>query len=236
MHKIIWSLFVLVAISFFSCTDEGPAGPDVIECEAGTIDLDTIALEPASLQFVSYSGSEIIVFKNETGDEARFEPTQFSFNHYWIPIQFSLLCSSGDTNQYTMIRESYSFNKTCELLGLRMTLTVSPLNSLEQPIFVDKLNLFLNAGNSLFSFDSTTSINITTSLRGNEDFSNSLRFLNYKYGFTSDTTLLHKTFEDAYYTIKPQGQLLRSVFYTKDQGLVAFQDLQDVMWVFDRFE
>ncbi len=235
MIKYRWLLGILVTI-LFSCKDEVLVGPDAIQCESDAIDLGTVSLDPESVSYVSYTGNEVIIFKNEVGDEVRFEPPQLQLNHLWLNTGFNLLCMSGDTNKYILLKELYSFSKECESLDLRMSLTIFPQNSRDIPLFNDELNLYLHGGLSNNFFDSTISLNITTSLRGNEDFSDALLIVGYKYGFASDTSLLNIPFQNVHYTIKPAGRILRSIFYTKEHGLVAFQDLNDRLWVFDRIE
>ena len=236
MQKCSSFMFLVLMIVFFSCTDEGSIDPKSIECESEPINLDTIFLDQESISYISYTGNETLIFKNEVGDEARFEPPQLHLNHIWLTTQFKLLCNTGDTNEYIFKKELYSFGKKCEILDLHMSLTIIPQNSQQVPQFTDELNLFLYGESSNSIFDTTISLGITTSLRGNEDFSDPIRLIGYKTGFVSDTSLLNVAFQNVYYTVKPAGNILPSIFYTEQQGLIAFQDLEDVLWVFDRVQ
>lgn len=236
MGKVFWIVLIALTIHLQSCSDEGPATPQGIECAEEVITLGTIHLDPGSHPFVSYTGEEILVFKNDLGDEVRFEPMNNFLNHIFFESWFELLCESGDSNIYMAKREIYNFSKRCDVLDLSLLMSISPVHSQELPLFNDEFNLYLYGSYPHLFLDTSVHINITTSLRGNDKFSNPIRFIGYKNGFVTDTVLLNVPIHNAYYTIKPPDKLLRSIFYTKEQGLVAFHDLEDVMWVLDRFE
>ncbi len=221
---------------FFSCTDEGNVGPDSIECETEPIDLGEIFLDPVSLLFLPYSGQEIVVFKNAMGDEALFEHLENSFHHSIYTSTFKLICMSGDTNEYTYKGESYALSKRCELLDLNLEVDLYPSQSFSFPLFNDQLVVLLQTPSTDLLLDTIVILGVVTNYRGNGDLTNSLHDGGFNHRFVSDTSLLNVDFHNLY--VKQQSTLnpLQSIYYTKELGVVAFEDVEDVLWVYDRVE
>ncbi|MBK9980950.1 MAG: hypothetical protein IPP15_00760 [Saprospiraceae bacterium] len=238
MYKFIFFISMFLLITFITSCDDpiSPAPINDLTCESNLIDLDTIKLDPASVDFVSYTGTEVLVFKNTLGDEAKFKPLYGPLSHVFYPMHFKIECMSGDTNHYTFIQEQYAVSKKCDKLNLQFYLNLLARNSFVVPLFNDEFSLILHTPPLDHFIDTAVTIRIVTSLKGNPDMPDPTHIYLASYKFTSDTTLLNVPFHDVYYTYKTSHGLLPSLFYTKELGMVAFQDLDDVMWVFDRFE
>jgi hypothetical protein len=229
----------LISITLlFSCSKEAPVVPPIndLACEEGVINLGVIELDTVSVSFVPYTGEETLVFKNANGDEARFVPLYTSLNHSFFLNDFDLVCMTGDTNHYEFNREQYAVSKKCEALNLQFYLNVYTQESFQLPIFYDIFSLNLHSPPLDFRIDTAVAISFVTSMKGNIAIPFEPDYYSSFYEFTLDTTLLNAQFQDVYFTRKPAGSLLPSLFFTKTSGIIAFQDLHDIMWIFDHTE
>ena len=236
MQKLNLFLIVILFFGLVSCSDEDPIAINDLECETGTIDLDTIFLEETSTSFVSYLGDEVLFYKNAIGDEVKFEPLYGSLKHSYYPWDFALQCMNGDSNHYEYNPEQYAVAKKCEALHLQFFLNVLPYRAYHTTLFYDNFSLLLHTPPLDHIIDTSVTLRFVTSLKNNVGFPENEIILHTEPAFVADTMLLNKSFQNIYYAVKGNTSLLQSVFYTKEQGMVAFQDLDEVFWVLDRIE
>ena len=224
-----------VLIGLLSCKDEviDPTPVNDLACESEPVYLDTIYLDTESIAFVPYDGTETSVFKNAVGEEARFEPL-FDFRISYHRMEFKRICMNGDTNHYSFNGEQYSVSKKCPDLNLQFYLNVFPQNVDVPDVFYDYFIFLLHSPPLDNTIDTSITLNFTTSYKGNQIPPTAHHYLQYK--FAADTSFLNVPFQDVYYNDKSISNPPNSVFYTKQLGLIAFTDLNDVLWVFDRFE
>ena len=207
-----------------------------VECITGLTDFDTVWLDPISIEFVSYTGEETMVFKNALGHEVKFEPLYGALKHSFYNDEFEIPCMGGDTNYYEFNRDQFAVSKKCEALNLQFFLNVYTQYSYPMPLFFDQFSLLLHTPTMDQIIDTAISIRVVTSLKGNGELLDLYPNFTDTYKFTPDTTLLQVNFQNVYFSTKSGMDLLPSLFYTKELGMVAFQDLDGMMWVFDRIE
>ncbi len=238
MYKFILFIILIFLSVLQSCSEDELTLPPLneLECVSGLTDFDTVKLDPISIGFVSYTGNETIVFKNDLGHEVKFEPLYGALKHSYHNDEFELQCTSGDTNYYEFNRDQFAVSKKCEALNLQFYLNVFTQYSYSMPLFYDLFSLLLHSPPLDHIIDTAISISIVTSLKGNAELLDLHPNFTDTYNFTADTTLLQVNFQNVYFSNNSTITLLPSLFFTKELGMVAFQDLDDVLWVFDRIE
>ena len=102
-------------------------------------------------------------------------------------------------------------------------------------VYFDYFSLNLYSPPHDFKNDTTISINLVSSWRDTMRPSPYI-FIPTYYKFKTDTTLLNVAFQEVYCNIKTINDPPNSVYYSKALGMIAFTDLDDVLWVFDRVE
>ncbi len=231
-------IFILLSLIAISCSkvDEPPQIPKGAHpCETDTIDLDTILLNPQSLEFIPYTGLESIYFKNTTGDEVKFEPLYPPKSHHFRKTDFDLICDEGKINNYTFVREQYTVSHICKKLNLKYYLNLYTYNSRQQPKFIDRFNFLFHEPSLDNKIDTAISLTIVANFKGNE-IELGEEFQHQNYEIFSALKILNKTFTNVYKVIEPKENLLTEIYFNKDFGLIGFKDLDSELWVFDRFE
>lgn len=207
-----------------------------IICSDNIVDFNTIYLSPESIEFIPYNGEESIYFKNENGEEVKFEPLYPPISHSFIETEFELICEGGDMNHYIFTREQYAVSHKCESLNLQYYLNLYTYNSSQYPEFVDRFSLLFHEPALDNHIDTLIGLEIVTSFRDKEDLL-AKEFTNYSnYEFVSEIKLLNKTFNEVYKVIEPEDNLLTELYFNKEYGIVGFKDLALELWVFDRIE
>lgn len=234
-------LLFLFAISFFACSEDeiivDPPEEVVIPCSDELFALDTILLSPETNEFLAYDGTEGIIFKNSEDKEIRFDPLSGSLRHVFREDDFELVCEDGSFNNYAFVREQYVVSHKCEDLNLQYYLNIYTVNSGEIPEFVDYFNLIFHEPALDNVIDTSISLGIITSFKGNEDLlSEEFSSSNDGYEILDKVELLDKSFNDVYRVIEPEENQLTELYYNKEFGIVGFKDLESELWVFDRFE
>ena len=215
-----------------SCLDdpEGPSGLD-LSCEDGIQDLGTTELAATSEQFIPYEGTETLVFLSENGDTARFNGFNPLTNSL-LDTRFVLFCEALDTNSYTYTRDQISGAFASEDLNLRFYLNVFVWHSNAKPLFYDQFNCNFHVppvSSSVIS--QSISMNIVTDDRDNND-ELELELLNYQNTITeSSLTILDRTFTEVFVRENFDNSLT-VLYYTKEEGVVGFTDLDQQLWVF----
>lgn len=238
MYKFSLLIIFILGSILQSCSEEEMSLTPLneLECVSGLTDFDTVRLDPISIGFVPYNGNETIVFKNSLGNEVKFKPLYGALKHSYYNDEFELACMSGDSNYYEFNREQFAVSKKCEALNLQFFLNVYTQHSYLMPIFFDQFSLLLHSPPLDNIIDTSISIRIVTSLKGNFELLDLHPNFTDTYSFTADTTLLEVNFQNVYFSNNSANALLPSLFFTKDLGMIAFQDLNMVLWVFDRIE
>lgn len=90
-------------------------------------------------------------------------------------------------------------------------------------ILYDGLYLFFNAP--------ATFIHRSNTVQVVSDRGNNLTSIDSNFEYINDTTLLNKPFQDVYTEVFSDR-----IFFTPTQGVVAFKDTNDTLWVLDRIE
>jgi hypothetical protein len=211
-------LFLLVLI-FSNCKDVVNSS---FECFEEGEYFGIKHLSEKSDSFWSYQDGQTRVYFNSAGDEFAFdeyiyEPYQEGVTEY--PLEY--LCSpSNSAPEYNYIdieykKVHYHSPKTSALLSIE--LDVHPVFSGDSIYYIDLLTLKTR------SYD-TFVIDYQNTFDQNDSHD--------QFDFTTDTILLGKTFQNVYY----QQEELFSVFYTKEQGVVAFYDINENFYVLDKVE
>ncbi|GJM33545.1 MAG: hypothetical protein DHS20C18_25460 [Saprospiraceae bacterium] len=221
-----------------ACNKDDDTNPiDIsIPCTNELIDLDTIRLNPESLEFIPYDGEESFYFKNNIGEEVKFEPLYPPISHSFRETDFELTCDDGDINNYVFTREQYAVSHKCTDLNLQFYLNVYSYNSSEYPQFVDKFTLIFHEPSLDNFIDTLIQLKVITSFKDEEELLGD-EFDSYnQYEFKGEIELLDKTFNNVYKVIEPEDNLLTELYFSKEYGIVGFKDLEFRLWVFDRFE
>lgn len=208
---------------------------DLAECESGIIDLGLINLEPESMSFLSYTGTENIYFRNDH-EEVKFEPLFPPNISTSLTKNFTIPCKDGAENEYIYRREQHSVSHRCEDLNLQYYVNLFPWNSSEFPLFVDQFSIVFHRPPIDNVIDTAIHLWIVPSFKGNEASLKDEIGFSENYQFLEDTTLLNKTFFNVYKVSQPKEEGLTELYYNKEFGIVAFKDLDFNLWVFDRFE
>lgn len=231
----IYLWFIGSLLTLISCSKEDTI-PQIV-CENRIIDLDTIILEENSRDFIPYTGLEKIYFKNENGSEVEFLQLYGPLKHSYHEFDFEIMCEESDFNEYVFNREQFSVSHKCAELNLQYYLNVYVQNSHKQPKFVDVFNFLLHAPALDNFIDTAISIRFITNDRGNEELLNDDFKHDNIYQFAPELLLNHKLFHSVYFNKQPNSpKLLTEVYYTKEQGLIGFKDIDGMLWVLDRIE
>lgn len=227
--------YILVLVFFIlSCSKENESKPPF--CDGTLTDLGTIYLNPNSLSFIPYSGEESIYFKNENGDEVKFEPAFGPKQNVFLDNSFEITCDNGGKDYYEFRREQYSVSFKCTELNLEYYLSIFTHNSSEYSIFVDEfwLNFLIPPTDNDVSYPLI--LDIITSFNGNEDLLKN-EFESFEnYEFIDELELLNMTFNDVYKITDPENRsLLTELYFNKDYGVVGFKSESNI-WVFNRSE
>ncbi len=226
-------LFVLVFF-ILSCSKENEIEPPF--CNGTITELGIINVNPNSLSFIPYSGEENIYFRNENGDEVKFEPAFGPKKNVFQDNTFEITCDNGGVDYYKFIREQYAVSFKCIELNLEYYLNLYTHNSSIYPIFVDEfwLRLLIPPTENNISFP--IFLNIITSFNGNEDLLKD-EFESFdNYEFVDELELLNMTFNNVYkITDLENRSLLTELYFNKDYGVIGFKSESNI-WVFNRFE
>lgn len=240
--KSAYKIFILsipFLLSIFACAIDD----DIIQteeeicisCFDGVTGLDTIFLDAETLAFIPYTGDETIFFKNAIGDEVKFEPL-FLPTHSFRMFDFEVDCDGVSQNFYEYTRDQYSVSHKCEALNLQYFLNVYTENSRNYPRFIDVFRMNFHEPTTDNIIDTVINLSIIPSYKGNQDLL-SEEFLFYNnYEFASEFQLLDKTFSDVYTVIESEDNLLTTLHFNVENGIVGFKDLTQELWVFDRIE
>ena len=229
--------YLLVSVLVFfilSCSKENESTPPF--CDGTLTDLGTIYLNPNSISFIPYDGEESIYFKNENGDEIKFEPTYGLKQHLFLDNNFEITCDNGGKDYYKFRSERYAVSFKCTELNLEYYANLYTQNSSEYSVFVDEfvLNFLIPPTDNNTSYPLI--LNIITSFNGNEDLIKN-EFESFdNYEFIDELELLNMTFNDVYKITDPEnGSLLTELYFTKKYGVVGFKSESNI-WVYSRSE
>jgi len=208
-----------------------------LECELGEIPLDTIKLSEISRNFVPYTGLEKLFFKNETGDEIMFTSSVGPIQKSFKSIDFDLICESGNFNKYNYLREFIAIQYICEELNLQFTINQYPDNSEVSLEFADKFIFGLNEIPSrLGEIEAAIYFVVITSFRGGGEEIRQQFSMYQEYEDYKDVVLFDKEFKRVYVETRSPLSILKEVYYTEENGLIGFTDLESNLWRFDRIE
>ena len=215
-HFIIFSIAILL---FSACKDVVNSNFECLE-EGEYLGIKHLSEKTDS--FWSYQNNQTRVYLNSAGNEFLFNEYLYEpYEEKVIELPIKYLCNSPNAEpeydyfdiEYRKVR--YQSPNISALLSIR--LEVRPIFKGDSIYFVDLLTL-TNRSSEMFVIDS----------RNTPD-----EFISYRqFDFTPNITLLNKTFQNVYYQeLEPF-----SVFYTKEQGVVAFYDMNESLYVLDRIE
>ncbi|MCF6361007.1 MAG: hypothetical protein L3J29_09630 [Cyclobacteriaceae bacterium] len=216
-------LFYLLILSFVSC-----------EC-GESVNLGDLPLEEGSLDFLTYDGSEKLVFIDEKSEEnvlfSKGDSILFKLNVYGEKE-----CDKGrfDKKNKYYLKDNYEvyFYDKDDNYVFHLNITTKSAAETEEAEFIlfDILSV---------DFYKTTSLDLDyiISDRGNQipdSYKNNL--LNLPT-FIGDTTLFNKPFKEVYFVKDKYGENPNSIlFYNFQKGLIAIQFDTEKFWVLDRIE
>ena len=224
---------------FLSCSKDNDVAPvkPIIPCTSETQDLGTILLEEESITYFPYTTeTERIRFKNEIGESVLFVPKYGPLNSLPVFTRFNheFECEDGSMTSYISTIEQYAAHFSCEELDLNIGSNLLPISSFVCPLFRDRLRLqvYVDPNPPSTFVDSLITMRIITHFRGNEEeFKNEMEFTDYD--FLDEIKLLDRTFNNVYRTTRTDRLPLTAMYFTKEEGVVAFMDLERVLWVLD---
>ena len=230
-------LLLFCAFLIFSCSsDKDDSHDQGIPCETEDIDIGIIDLDEESYDYLPYTGCEVIHYKNEQGDEVYFDTLYnkgFATKIFW---RFDIQCESGAKNNYTFFSDQLNYSFKCDSLELNFIIGIGTENVSSQPLFFDELGMLLAAYSTDNRLDTIIKMDIVASFKGNEVEIEEELTRSIKYEYYEEVVLLGKSFKNVYHRNRPAENLLTDLYYNKEFGIFAFRDLDDVLWVFDRFE
>lgn len=232
---INWKIVVgfLLILAILSCKKD-QVNPLLEPCKEALTNLDTVYLNPSSIEFMPYTGEESLIFINENGEEAKFESETATRSHRFQTIDFSIDCAEGNVNFYRMERELYAVFHRCEALELRHYFNINVWSSDIKPLLFDNFSLVFhrisppNSNNDTF-----IELNLIPHYRGNE--AALMTEFPPAYDFLEEIELLDKSFTNVYRVTK-ENHPLTILYFNKEFGIIGFKDLNQQLWVFDRFE
>lgn len=184
-------------------------------------------LFPISKTFIpNLQKGNIVIYIDSAGNEMEFlvESRETTFENHSIGIYcttyaYGAWSDNVDVETTTIkLKTQIPFNNTITNVEYKFKVTNIQTDSLmsrdTNNIFYDVLEIdnnfsmpISNRGNDIFDYTEITSI--------------------------ADTTILGKDFTEVYPIENIYGQ---KIFYTKEQGIVAFLNTDSILWVFDRIE
>lgn len=229
VRQIVLAFFLLV-LSLSACKEE--------ECPPSER-LGTAFLMQESLDKVPEVPGEHIIFRNEAGRELQYG--NFSDTFFGAPFLrekvIGQLCDRRNSDSYYLIRtervrgdyylkngaNEHSVNFYFEL-GI---VNVSP-NTLPDTSLVDEIRVLSQpfVSPSPAAVPPPHDLALIISYRGRPGQ------IPQEVQFLDTITLLDRTFSDVY--VNTNG--LAKIYYNFELGIVAFEDLDGDIWVFDRFE
>ena len=214
-------IFSIIILTFSMCIDDSVSSS--FECSEEGKYLGIKYLTEKADSFWSYKSNQTRVYVNSAGNEFVFtEYIEDTYQEEIVEQPLEYLCNppnSAPVYDYIdlearKVRYQSSDNNS---LWLKIELRTLPFFRADSIYFVDLLTTITRSYQS-FTIDG----------RGTPD-----EFIFHdEFGFTADTTLLNKSFQDVYHD---QSETY-SVFYTKEQGVVAFYSINQDLYVLDRIE
>ncbi len=223
--KITTLIFLLITIS---CKKDGNS---VVQkkCSEEVVLLDDAFLEEESIQYMPYDTVTTIYFKNKNGEELYFN----SFNtpnvrNNYNTVNINTFCGEDEIETYRFNRQDMRCSYNASELSLSINMRILPVFDSDL-LFYDILRLAIS---NAFSNDpfSSNNLNIVTSYKGN--------YLDVPtdYVFLEELTLNHKLFKNVYISIKKNNEPPTDLYFNKEFGVIGFTDMENKLWVLDRFE
>jgi hypothetical protein len=235
MEKALKYYSILLIISLASCES-------CETCDAELIEVGELFFQEESLVSLPYSGAERIVYVNEAGEEHAFRSLRG-----WELFDFQLIDEIVCSSQGIFPRSTFTYFKsqlqtldyraenTSETISLRLIIRSTDINN----EFFGVENLYDGLDIAMRRVDTSYgSLHFLWHDRTNSilDMTDSPLFAGRN--FSSDTTLLGRSFEDVYWNVGQlrEDELFTALFFNRQMGVVAFVDYRYELWVLDRIE
>ena len=226
---------ILLALINYSCKEKEDIYPDWgtdVECRQGIQILDTVKLSDISRQYVDFMIYQSIVYKNQDGDELRFEKSTTQSPSFFMS-QVQEKCKGFIPNIYLIPMESAFCSYVSNRYYLNYLINVSTTDLMNSSSFVDNLNINLYSANYQDTYQ--FSVYFSTFYRGitEQEYQN-INPVFTPYEKIDSIGFNGKTY---YNVIKlvTTWQNTKDVYLSKEHGVLAFKDDKNVLWVWNRF-
>jgi hypothetical protein len=201
------------------------------------MDIDTgdHPLLDSSVSSFSYTGDEILFFRDSAGHEL-----QFIVRTLFLDTLFSTWAETTQMVKEGECTDEMIVTSNLEILGV--TILSQPLHYYinynhivgcilngTAPIYYDEMISGIST-NTVLPGSWSISIRYLLDSRGNEAFLDSIPFT----GEYADQVVLNaKSFQNVYFNLDPDGS---AVYFNHEKGFIGFRERKEVLWVLDRIE
>lgn len=192
-------------------------------------ELPYVELDPETIKFYPYEGEPNLVFKNQDNEERTLIIRETQVLEVWNFSGNDIQPSEMRRMRLEWDNDIYGNNSHFRI-DMNVTATDVGPHGLVDFMLINYSNLIVEPVLKI----SSTAINIMTSDRGNTGIGYEHFNQKYEPAFQEEIVIGNESFSNVYIGTYLSSEL--NFFYSKEYGIIGFEDLKDNLWVFSHVE